>query len=111
MIVGKLCLLPKTHELLYNVPGGPLISNCGTLTEKASEFVDFLLKFLMQSDWPYIRDSGDFIDKMKKIGKHPKGFFLVTADVVGLYPSIPHKEGIFSIKKQVRRINLLQDSY
>ena len=52
----------------------------------------------MQSDWSYIRDSGDFIDKMKRIGKVPEGSFLVTADVVGLYPSIPHKEGILALK-------------
>ena len=55
---------------------------------KASEFLDFHLKPLMQSGWSYIRDSGNFIDKMKRIGKVPEGSFLVTADVVGLYPSI-----------------------
>ena len=55
----------------------------------------------MQSGWLYIRDSGDFIDKMKKIGKAPKGSFLVTADVVCQYPSIPHKGGILVLKKKL----------
>ena len=55
----------------------------------------------MQSGWSYIRDSGDFIDKMKRIGKVPEGSFLVTADVVGLYPSIPHKEGILALKSKL----------
>ena len=109
--LGKLYLFTKIHKRLHNVPGRPVISNCGTPTEKASEFLDFHLKPLMQSGWSYIRDSGDFIDKMKRIGKVPEGSFLVTADVVGLYPSIPHKERIFSIKKQIRRTNLLKDSY
>ena len=99
--LGKLYLLPKIHKRLHNVPGRHVISNCGTPTEKASEFLDFHLKFLMQSGWSYIQDSGDFIDKMKRIGKVPEGYFLVTADVVGLYPSIP----------QMRRTNLLKDSY
>ena len=36
--------------------------------------------------------TGDFIDKMKRIGKIPERSFLVTADVVGLYPSIQQKE-------------------
>ena len=55
----------------------------------------------MQSGWSYIRESGDFIDKMKRIGKVPEGSFLVTADVVGLYPSIPHKEGILALKSKL----------
>ena len=38
---------------------------------------------------------------MKRIGKVPEGFFLVTADVVGLYPSIPHKEGILALKSKL----------
>ena len=33
----------------------------------------------------HILNSGDFIDKMKKIGKIPEGSFLVTADLVSLY--------------------------
>ena len=35
---------------------------------------------------------------MKRIGKVPEGSFLVTADVVGVYPSIPHKEGTLALK-------------
>ena len=73
--LGKLYLLPKIHKRLFNVPGRPVISNCGTPTEKASEFLDFYLKPLMQNGWSYIRDSGDFIDKMKRIGKIPEGSF------------------------------------
>ena len=38
-----------------------------------------------------IFETGDFIDKMKRIGKIPECSFLVTADVAGLYHSIPHK--------------------
>ena len=34
--VGKLYLLPKIHKRLSNVPGRPVISNCGTPTEKIS---------------------------------------------------------------------------
>ena len=31
--LGKLYLLPKIHKRLHNVPGRPVISNCGTPTE------------------------------------------------------------------------------
>ena len=42
--LGKMYLLPKIHKRLYNVPGRPVISNCGTPTEKVSEFLDIHLK-------------------------------------------------------------------
>ena len=38
---------------------------------------------------------------MKRIGKVPEGPFLVIADMVGLYPSIPHKEGILALKTKL----------
>ena len=42
--LGKMYLLPKIHKRQYDVPGRPAISNCGTPTEKASEFLDNQLK-------------------------------------------------------------------
>ena len=38
---------------------------------------------------------------MKRMRKVPEGSFLVTADVIGLYPSIPHKEGILALKSKL----------
>ena len=55
----------------------------------------------MQSGWSYIRDPGDFIDKMKRIRKVPEGSLLVTADVACLYPSIPHRLGILTLKSKL----------
>ena len=31
---------------------------------------------------------------MKAVGEIPEGVLLVTADLVGLYPSIPHDRGL-----------------
>ena len=50
----KLHVLPKIHKRLYNLPGRPVIPNCGTPTEKTSEFLDSELKPLMQKSWSYI---------------------------------------------------------
>ena len=41
-------LLPNIHRRLHIVPGRPVISNCGTPTEKASEALDYRLKLIMQ---------------------------------------------------------------
>ena len=45
----KLYLLLKIHKRLENVPGRPVISNCGTPAEKVSEFLDSQLKPVMKS--------------------------------------------------------------
>ena len=91
-------LLPKIHKRLSNVPDRPVISNCGTTTEKVSEFLDFQLKSVMQSSKSYIKDSGDFIRKIKDIPFISSNAILVTADLVGLYPSIPHDSGLKALR-------------
>ena len=91
---GKMYLLPKIHKRLVNVPGR-------TPTEKASEFIDHHLQPIMKSGTSYIKDTNDFLSKLKNLKKVPDNAILVTADVVGLYPSIPHNEGLEVLKKQL----------
>ena len=69
--------------MVFNVPGRPVICNCETSTEKASEFLDSHLKTIMQKIWSYIKDSADFINKIGQIGDIRENAILVTADVVG----------------------------
>ena len=57
---GKMYLLPKIHKRLVNVPGRPVISNCGTPTDKASEFLDHHLQSFMKSSTSYVKDTNDF---------------------------------------------------
>ena len=84
---------------MESVPGRPVVSNCGTSTEKVSEFLDSQLKSVMQSSWSYIKDSGDFIKKIKNVNNIPKDSILVTTDVMELYPSIPHEAGLEALEK------------
>ena len=84
--LGKLYLLPKIYKRLHNVSGRPVISNCGTPTEKAFKFLDYHLKPIMQRGKSYIKDSGGFISKIESLQNLPEGAILVTADVIGLYP-------------------------
>ena len=86
----KLYFLPKTHKRLSNVPGRPVISNCGAPTEKLSELLDNHSQPLMRKGLPYIKDSDDFINKIWRMGSTPEKAILVTADVTALYPSIQH---------------------
>ena len=112
----KLYLLSKIHKRLHNVPGRPVILNCGTPTEKASEFLDYHFKPIMQRGKSYIKDSRDFINKIKSLQNKSGGAILVTADVVGLYPSIPHEVSLKALRealdnrenKQIPTDNLLK---
>ena len=92
--LGRFYLLPKIHKGLDNVQGRPVISNCGTLTEHISEHLDHHLKQLVSQGTSYVKDTNHFLAKLSKLGKIPEGALLCTVDVVGLYPSIPHGEGL-----------------
>ena len=64
--LGRFYLLPKIHKRLENVPGRPVISNCGVATEKISEFVDFHLQpivaFNKNNLLHLIKDTNDFCE-------------------------------------------------
>ena len=62
--LGKLYLLPKIHKRMLDVPGTPIISNCGTPTEKVFQFLDFHLKHIMRNSKSYMRDSSHFLEKI-----------------------------------------------
>ena len=52
----------------------------------------------------YIYKSTDFIEKIKKIGKTPKDEILLTGNVVGFIPNIPHKEGLEALRKELDEV-------
>ena len=68
-------------------------------TEKVSEFLDYELKPVMQKGKSYVRDFGHFLQKIKHISTLPENAILIMADVVGLYPSIPHQAGLSALKE------------
>ena len=49
----------------------------------------------------YIKDTNEFLLKLKNLRKVPNNAILITADVVGLYPNIPHNEGLEVLKKRI----------
>ena len=89
--LGKLFFLPKMHKRLYDVPDRLVISNFGTPTEKVSECLHYHLKPIMLSEKSYKGETSDFLKRLKELSNVPQNSLLVTADVVGLYPGIPHQ--------------------
>ena len=92
-------MLPKIHKQLNNVPGRPVIPNCAYYTENISAFLDFHLRPLAQAVKSYIKDTNDFLNKLRSSPKLPDNITLCTVDVVGLYPDIPHEEGLSALRK------------
>ena len=55
----------------------------------------------MQNGWSYIKDYGDFLKKIGNVSNVPENAILVTADVVGLYPNIPHNAGFNALNNML----------
>ena len=96
--LGRFYLLPKIHKRTFNVPGRPVISNNGTATENISAFLDFYLKPIVQTIPHILEDTSDFLCRLNDLPEIPENAILVTFDTVGLYPNIPHEEGIEIMK-------------
>ena len=101
--LGRFYLLPKIHKGLSNVKGRPVISNCGTSTNNVSEYLDYHLNPLVSQSRSYVKDTNNFLSNIGNIGTIPEGAILCTVDVVGLYPSIPHREGLEAIREALDR--------
>ena len=95
--LGRFYLL--IHKGLSSVKGRPVISNCGTITEHISEYLDHHLNPLVSQSRSYVKDTNHFLSRLSKLGKIPEGALLCTVDVVGLYPSIPQGEGLEAIRE------------
>ena len=83
------------------MPGRPVISNSGYYTENISAFLEFYLKPLSQKVKSYIKDTNDFLRKIASLPPLPDDIILCTIDVVGLYPNIPHDEGLIALRKSL----------
>ena len=76
--LGNAYLLPKIQKRLYNIPGRPVISNCGTPPEKMSKFSDHHVGI------SHVKDTNHFLEKLKEQGKVQPNAILITADAVGI---------------------------
>ena len=94
---SRFYVLPEIHK--DGIPGRPIISSRGAPTENISQFVDFYLHPLVESMPSYIKDTTDFLCKLKSVGQVPAGSLLLTLDVRALCTNIPHNEGKEACRK------------
>ena len=96
-------LLPKIHKL--NTPGRPIVSACSCPSENISEYLDSLLLPIVQSLPTYGKDTTHALTIFEQINaaQHFQPQFLFTMDVVSLYSSIPHADGLRALSFLDRR--------
>lgn len=69
--------------------GRPIISDINSESYRISEFVESFLKPLACKHTSYIKNSYDFIDKIKNIEIN-ENTFIVTGDITSLYTNMKH---------------------
>ena len=90
---------PRSTRKYDNIPvGRPIISGCGTATEKISLYVDLHLQPHVKTLASYVEDDNDFLRRLIGInddhGPLPADTILCTMDVTALYTNIPTDEFI-----------------
>ena len=86
-------LLPKVHKERAKWPnndmpeGRPIVADCHSESYKVSQYIDYFLKPLAKKHESYIKDTYDFISKIRDLPME-KDWLLVTADVTALYTNM-----------------------
>ena len=96
-------MLPKVHK--KGSPGRPVVSSIDCHTTKISKYIDNQLQPHVKELKSYVKDSTDFIRKIKSMEKIPDKRILVTMDVRSLFTNIPNKEGIEAVETTLKREN------
>jgi len=101
-------LLPKVHKPRSKWPhphmpeGRPIVSDTGSETERICELIDFYLKPLATGHPSYLKDTYDFVNKIKDTSI-PTNALLVTADVSALYTNMLIDRSIEVVKDAFTR--------
>ena len=99
---GKLKGNPKLHK--DGAPFRTIVSGVNTPTERMAEVVEHELNDYVINSPTYIRDTTDFINKLREIKSTiPTNALLFCFDVEKLYPSVPRTEGIQACKEALNR--------
>jgi len=93
----------KMHKDPYKFR--PIVSTCGTALAILSKWLDYKLQQLKPFISTFIKDSDDFLTrlklflKLKKFGRLPKHARLFTADAISMYTNIDTKHALEVLRK------------
>ena len=113
--IPKMYGLPKIHKAnaplrphKANVPLRPIIASQGSLTYNPSSVLADILSPLVGKSECHIKNSGDFVDKIKNL-EVPPGQKLTSYDVSALFTSIPVPDAIKAVRIKLDEDPRLQD--
>jgi hypothetical protein len=99
-------MLPKIHKdpNKWTVPnkippGRPIVSDCSSESYSISEYIDYHLRPLATSHPSYLKDTGDFLDKISQV-EIPDDALLITLDVDSLYTNIDNQAGLEAVRQK-----------
>lgn len=102
--VRKFYILPKIHKdpatwqpPFVMPPGRPIVSDCGSDTDRVADFIEHFLNPLSIRHPAYIKDTYHFIDIIKSLTIPPQSF-LFSLDVDSLYTNIDTKSGLSAVQ-------------
>ena len=105
-----MCPLVNLRAIQKNTPYRTIVSGINTPAERMAEVAEYELNHFVESSPSYIRDTTDFINKLKEI-QEPISKDFKLFDVCKLYPSVPKKEGLQACKEALdKRISPLIDT-
>ena len=97
-------LLPKIHKApdtwpipFLMPPGRPIVSDCGSESYQIAEFLDYYLNPLSTLHDSYLKDTYDFINKVKSM-TILKSSLIFSMDVESLYTNIDTQMGLKAVK-------------
>lgn len=97
--------LPKIHKNSQSPPGHPIVSGRDSIFVPSAQFLDKILSPLVRDTKFYIRDTNEFLLKLKNVSVCQKSDLLVTWDVASLYTSIPYQPWIYAVMGLIRNSN------
>ena len=90
--------LPKIHKLFKKfLPPRPIVSGFKCISASLSEYVDYFLIYQAKTCKSCIRDTSDFLLKLKSLSTIPSTSILVTIYANSLYTYIDYEEGADAI--------------
>ncbi|CAJ0966647.1 unnamed protein product [Ranitomeya imitator] len=99
-ITPVIYILPKIHKSLVHPPGRLIVSGSDSIFSSIGVFLDKILNPIAGSAESFLRDTTDFLEKIKEISIIGE-VILASFDVMSLYTSIDHKRGLEAINKKL----------
>ena len=83
------------------MPLCPIVSACGTATYNTAKFITKILQNYCGKTSSFVKDSTDFIQKVKHLSINPEEETLVSFDVSALFTSIPEPVALQDINSKI----------